>query len=176
MNTENSNTDKNPFGIPEGYFEGFEASIEARLAEDELREIISSTGFAVPDGYFSGLDNEVMAKLVSPETKVIPLFGRKTLYVAVSVAAALLLIVTIFNKPVDPLNQLAELDNIDTETLQSYINSDAIAFSDAELIDFVATEDIETNFLNQEDITDEMLETYLLENLDDIDLITTYEE
>lgn len=174
MNLENSNTEQNPFGIPEGYFEGFEATIEARLAEEQLREIVKSPGFATPEGYFASVEPQVMRQLEAPKTKVVSLFSRRTLYTAVSVAAAIVMIVTIFNnKPVDIEPDFA---GIDTETLQTYINSDAIAFTDSDLIDLVSEDDLTADFLNEEEITDEMIESYLLENLDDIDLITTYEE
>lgn len=171
MNLQDSNKDNNPFGIPEGYFEGFEASIEARLAEEELREIVNTPGFTIPADYLSSVEDSVLEQLPKPETKVISLFSRKTLYAAVGVAAAVALAITIFNKPA-----ITELDfaGIDTETLEEYIASDAIAFSDADLLDFVSEEDIENSLLDDQDISDETIESYLLENLDDLDLITTY--
>lgn len=175
MKTDHSNIDNNPFGIPEGYFEGFEATIQARLAEEELREIVSSPGFSVPDGYFEQVQQQITTRLDEPKTKVVSLFSRKTLYTAVAVAAVLLLIVTLFNQPADP-NETLALEEIDTATLESYLNSDAIAFTDAELLDYISAEDLESDLLVTDEITDESIETYLLENIDDIELLTTYEE
>lgn len=175
MDIENTNTNENPFGIPEGYFEGFEASIEARLAEEELREIANSPGFAVPQGYFGSVEQKVMEKLDAPQTKVIPLFSRKTVYAAIAVAAAVVLAATIFNSPATSGDGIS-FENIDTQTLEEYINSDVIAYTDAELLDFVTEEELSSEFLLDEEISDESIENYLLENLDDIDLITTYEE
>jgi hypothetical protein len=68
------------------------------------------------------------------------------------------------------------LDQVDPQLLVAYANSDAIAFTDAELMDFVSEEDLEASLFSEQQLSDESIETYLLENLDDIDFITTYEE
>ena len=129
----------------------------------------------MPDGYLGTVDEKVMARLDTGETKVISLFSRKTVYGAIAAAAAVVLAATIFNSPATGSDSIS-FDNIDTQTLTEYINSDAIAFSDDDLLDFVSADQLATDLINENEISDESLESYLLENLDDIDLITTYEE
>ncbi|WP_435579447.1 hypothetical protein [Gilvibacter sp.] len=176
MNLENSHNNTNPYGIPEGYFEGFEASVQARIAEEELRELVTTPGFVTPDGYFETLTPKVIAQLQKPEPKVISLFSRRSLFAVASVAAAVVLIVSLVTNSGNTTTDTLAFDNIDTDTLEAYVNSDAIAFTDADLIDFVSEEDLESSLFSDESLTDESIETYLLDNLDDIDLITTYEE
>ncbi|MDC7999031.1 hypothetical protein [Gilvibacter sediminis] len=176
MNLENAHNNSNPYGIPEGYFEGFEASVQARIAEEELRELVSDSGFVAPEAYFETVEPKVSAQLNRSAPKVISIFSRRTLYAVASVAAAVLLIVSLVNNGGGSATDTLAFDTIDTDTLEAYVNSDAIAFTDDELMDFVSEADLESSLFSDESLTDETIETYLLDNLDDIDLITTYEE
>ena len=175
MNLDNKNIEPN-FGVPEGYFEGFEAAVQARIAEEELRALVSTAGFIAPDGYFDQLEPSIKQQLPEKQTKVISLFGKRTLYAVASVAAVVVFVVNLIGNGNGNNENTLALDQVDPQLLVAYANSDAIAFTDAELMDFVSEEDLETSLFSEQQLSDESIETYLLENLDDIDFITTYEE
>ena len=70
----------NGFNTPKDYFEDFEERLYSKISEENLPK---ESGFKVPEGYFEQLDSEIL-KHVEPfikETKVIPLFSKRTLYV-----------------------------------------------------------------------------------------------
>ncbi len=164
-----------PFGVPKDYFESFEDTLMARIAEEDLKAMVPNSGFVIPPQYMATLENIVMSKLdAGSKTKVISIVRRKTVYGIVAVAACLLLIVTIFNNPKATNQTLAD---VETETLESFINSDAIAYSNYELINFYADSELEFNTTtNSEEISSEDLEEYLIDYLDSDDLLNQYEE
>lgn len=176
MKTANPHN-QNPFGIPEGYMESIEDAVMLKLAEAELRELAPNSGFKTPQDYLSTLEPKVLAKLspVKENTPVIRLFTKRNTIAVLAVAACLLLIVTIFNSPKQNTN--LSLAQIETEDLTSFISSDAIGFTDQELVAFYQDENIEFNAEStQEDISQEELEEYVLDYIDPADLLEQYEQ
>jgi len=64
---DNPEMKKNIFEVPDGYFEQFEANLEARLdtqgEEIELSKHLKEPVFEVPEGYFDQLQDKIKAKL-----------------------------------------------------------------------------------------------------------------
>ena len=80
------------FKTPKNYFDGLEDSIMNQI---KLKGKIESTGFKAPDNYFESLDDKILGK-VAHKPKVISLFTRRNLFYASSIAAALVLMFSIF--------------------------------------------------------------------------------
>lgn len=166
----------NPYGIPKDYFKSFEDGLMAKIEEDELRKLVPESGFSLPDDYFNSVESKVLGTLKNERgPKVVSLISRKSIIAVAAVAASLLLIVTLFNKPT--ANSNLSLATIETETLESFINSDAIAYSKEELINFYSDEDLEFTGTNtNQEISEEALTDYLIDYLDATDLTEQYEE
>jgi hypothetical protein len=60
------------FTVPEGYFDSLSSQIEGRIAEENLRSMITEDGFTVPPDYFSGLEQRILAKTQRREETVQP--------------------------------------------------------------------------------------------------------
>ena len=147
MKNDNINNIKNSgFKIPDNYFQDFEENI---LSKVKLKSLTEDSGFVVPDNYF-----DEFKVSVKNETKVISIFNRKNRLLVSSIAAAIVLFfsLNIFN------NSIVSLNDLDTETVDSYILDEAnvseltALFSDNELN--------ETQFIDYS-ISEETLDTYL---------------
>jgi len=148
------------FKTPKNYFDGLEDSI---LNQIKLNEKIDDTGFKVPDNYFESLDDVIINK-VSQKPKVISLFTKRNLFYASSIAAALVLMFSIFiNK-----NDLT-FDDLEVASIENYIYEEE--FDTYELASLLSEEELNTDNFIDTDYTDEALEDYLLENTTIEDLI-----
>lgn len=145
---------KSGFKTPDNYFNQFEDNL---LSEIRLKEQVSKTGFEVPDGYLDMFKVEINEPV--PQSKVISLFSRKTIWYAASVAAVAILLINIPSfKTTD--NFVA----IDTESIESYmLDTDYDAYELGDLIiDPSAFEDA----ILEESITDASLEDYFYDNVE----------
>lgn len=98
---------RNPFVVPEGYFEDLSVG---NAAEGNTREASK-----MPAGYFETLHGEIMSKVAKPEAKVITM-QRKWWSVAASVAViccAGYLFTTLSVPPLDTLAQVEEEIDVD---------------------------------------------------------------
>jgi len=148
------------FKTPKNYFDGLEDSIMNQI---KLNEKIDDTGFKVPDNYFESLDDVIINK-VSQKPKVISLFTKRNLFYASSIAAALVLMFSIFiNK-----NDLT-FDDLEVASIENYIYEEE--FDTYELASLLTEEELNTDNFIDTDYTGEALEDYLLENTTIEDLI-----
>lgn len=60
--------------VPSGYFEQLEADINAKIAEQKLKELVSDSGFSVPGHYFDHLAEQSLAETTLRERVVDPGF------------------------------------------------------------------------------------------------------
>ena len=146
------------FKTPDGYFESFEDQLLSELNPESPLSLPQTHGFKIPDGYFDTINTSILDTQVENKTKVIPLFSKKHVIYASSIAAAVLLLfnLSIFeNKP--------SFDTLDTETVESYIDSHLSSYEMAALLADEATEeDLEMDYPFEED----HIEEYLLNNAD----------
>ncbi|MDC8003617.1 hypothetical protein POV27_06110 [Aureisphaera galaxeae] len=152
------------FKVPEGYFDKMEDSLFDAL---ELEKLPKETGFDVPKGYFDTLEDEILQKIKEEEqeTKVVPLYRRKVFWYSASIAATVALLATLFfgsdgngaMLPPDPT--LAEIE--------AYLNEDIASFDSYELAQVLTDEDLDALEMENEILSDESLEEYLLDNIDD---------
>ncbi|MCH7525768.1 MAG: hypothetical protein IIC74_12470 [Bacteroidetes bacterium] len=119
---------------------------------------IKNTGFKTPDNYFDAIEDVIINKIETKNTtKVIPLFSRRNLIYASSIAAAVLLLfnLSIFDKEIT-------WDSLDTQTVENYIINEGI--DSYEIAALLFEDDLTEDLFIQNTITVESLETYILEN------------
>jgi len=175
VNLENEHSKQQPFGVPSDYFESFQDTLDARLAEQRLREHVKGHGFKMPEGYLDTLEVTIPSEPLAADTKVISLFSSRTIAAVAAIAACIVLVLTVFNK--DPKQEQFALEDIPTNTLETYIQSDAVQFTNDELTAYLSEEAFSLSQTNlEEEIANEALEDYILDNLDATDLYTQYEE
>ena len=149
------------FNIPEGYFENFEANLEIRLLEEELPK---SNGFKVPDGYFDTLEERMAEIKAQPEPKVVSLFSRRSLVYVAGIAASLLLIISITKGSGDISEDIAALSLTEIE---SYLDQGGEDIDTDEILALMDEEALSEITLTSDLISEESLEEYLLENLEE---------
>ena len=54
---------KNPFSVPDGYFDESKSRIENAVFMDRLKSRTTETGFTVPDNYFEELPQQIAAEI-----------------------------------------------------------------------------------------------------------------
>ena len=94
---------ENPFGVPEGYFEGFSERLQERISkEDGLTE----NPFGVPEGYFEGFAGRLQERIQEEDSSRVPvrrMFGgaRSRIAMAAAVVGLALISYSIvkFNAP-----------------------------------------------------------------------------
>lgn len=141
---------------PENYFDGLEDVI---LTEAKLKSITETSGLKTPKDYIENFEVTAVK-----ETKVIPFNKRKAFIYISSIAAAILILVSL-----NIFKSSLSIDNLDTATIDNYIldeveTSDiASLFSESELtenqfIEYNFNEDTIDSFIENEDINELMIE------------------
>ena len=156
----NENKDISHFSVPNGYFEDFEKNLFLKLQEEKFPK---STGFKVPQYYFESLEDRILKKITpeKKEVKVFNLFPKRYVAYAASVAAILLVSLLIINK-----QEINGLEKIDIAIIDRYINEGSLDLNIYEVYEFLEDENLSQNSINDIEISDTLLENYILENLD----------
>ncbi|WP_250434451.1 hypothetical protein [Hanstruepera flava] len=147
------------FKTPDDYFNQFEDNL---LLELQLKENVSNSGFKAPEGYLNAF--KVNVTPIESETKVIPLFNKKTILYVASIAAVFLMLLII---PTSKNN--INFASLDSETLENYLlTSD---FESVELSHLITNTSTFENSILEETLSDVNLEDYLYNNteLEDLD-------
>lgn len=160
--------DKNISGFktPENYFEDFDVQIFSKIEEVNLPK---SAGFKIPDGYFENLETQVLKTIVTSEKpqKVVSLFPKKYFGYVAALAACLVIGFAIFNNKTSKTN----LDALQLAAIDTYIEEGNLNLDLYDLASFMDDEDIkEVNFESKQ-LSDNALENYILENVDEETLI-----
>ncbi|SRX55731.1 hypothetical protein [Aequorivita sp. CIP111184] len=154
------------FRIPEGYFETFEERLFSKISEENFPK---SAGFKVPDSYFDNLDARVLKTMNASEKsqKVISLFPKKYFGYAAAIAACLILGFTIFNTDTSK----STLDTLQLAAIDNYIEEGNLNLDLYDLTSFIDDEDIKAVNFETSQFSDQALENYILENMDEETLI-----
>lgn len=150
------------FKVPETYFLDFEARLLDKLEEEKLPK---ATGFKTPEGYFEALEESVIKRLDLPEKKgkVIPLFSRKVWGYTASIAACAALVFFFFN-----INK-TQPDNFDTvqfSAISNYIEGENLGLDISEIESLLNEDEINTIQFEYDVVSEDVMEEYLLDNLD----------
>lgn len=124
---------KNPFNIPENYFEELENTLL-----NTPKTSSKNPGFKTPKGYFETLENVLVEKNAKPSLNA----PRKLIMVITSLAAIMLLMLTLVPKE-NPLPTIEE------QTLNDFVESYYLENMDSyEILSMIEDNEIETDFEN----------------------------
>jgi len=155
------------FNTPKNYFEDFEDRLFSKISEESLPK---ESGFAVPEGYFDQLDSAIL-KNIEPlvkETKVIPLFSKRTLAYAITIAACAVLVFSLVNTN----NTINNIDTLEISSIESYIEDGNLSLDSYDIASLFVDEDFNNITSESEYISEDILEDYLLENINDSSILT----
>ncbi|TWO31960.1 hypothetical protein E1J38_011305 [Seonamhaeicola sediminis] len=149
------------FKAPNQYFDTLEDHI---INELKLKERSHTSGFKAPDNYFDSLEETILNK-VSRESKpkVFELFSNKTIVYASSIAAAVLLLISL-----SLFDSKISFDDLDNETVENYLLYENI--DSYEIASFLNEEDLKEENFVEFNIDEEVVEDYIFDNLDVEDL------
>ena len=170
MKKENiHNIKSSGFKTPDNYFESIDDQILERLNDKEIISASETTGFMVPKDYFDSVETTILEKLESqPETPVIALKSRRTLYYVAGIAARFVLLLSLFFNNEDKIKQLQKWQDkaINENYLfkEDYTNDDLATLfitdniSEADFIDITISDDTLNEYLENADTEDFILD------------------
>ncbi|MBT0608156.1 hypothetical protein [Aequorivita echinoideorum] len=153
------------FKTPEGYFENFEESIFLRIAEEKFPK---QTGFTVPKNYFESFDDRILNRATHKKPKVLPLFKKQYLGYVAAIAACTVLLISIFNK--QEISS-ADFNSIDSASISSYIEDGNLDVDIEDVMAILDTDELGSLDFQDEIFSQENLEEYLIQRIDDNDFI-----
>lgn len=157
---------KEGFDIPNDYFEEFENRLFNKI---NIELLPKDSGFKVPEGYFNEVDEKIIHQVKKPinKIKVISIVSRKTILYAATIAAVAVLIFSIVNNQ----NEVLTLDEIDFSSIKTYIEEGNIEIDNSDLSLLFTEEDLSAIMLEENYISEEILNEYLLENINDSSIL-----
>jgi cell division protein FtsL len=157
---------KEGFDIPNDYFEEFENRLFNKI---NIEFLPKDSGFKVPEGYFNEVDEKIIHQVKKPinKIKVISIVSRKTILYAATIAAVAVLIFSIVNNQ----NEVLTLDEIDFSSIKTYIEEGNIEIDNSDLSLLFTEEDLSAITLEENYISEEILNEYLLENINDSSIL-----
>ena len=153
------------FVTPDDYFDQFEDRLFTKISEDHIPK---ETGFKTPEGYFDVLDERLLQEIEQSKnsTKVIPLYTRRTLLYAASIAACAIVIFSLMNNS----ETITHIDDIDISSIETFIDEGLLGYDITDVTALLDEEDIFNSIDDQ--LNNELLEEYILKNIDDTTLLT----
>jgi len=160
---------KNPFKIPEGYFDKLTDGLLEKLSEEKL-VLPEEDGFAVPESYFDELHKNIQQKLDSEETRIVQLYPYRKYYIGAASVAAVLLLFYGLNWNTTEEFAFDDLANADIE---AYFETNEMGLSTYEIAEEIAIDELEIfdileNELSEEDVVDYLDDN--IENIEDLNL------
>ncbi len=161
------------FNTPKEYFEDFEGRLFSKISENKIPK---ESGFSVPKDYFTQLEDRVLERVISSDLtghqvgnnpKIIPLFTKRTLIYAASIAACAVLIFSVINSN----NTSIKWEDMQISSIENYIEEGNLGLDTYDIASLLKENDLENITLENDLFSDETLEDYLLENLDDPTLL-----
>jgi len=156
----------NGFNTPKDYFDDFEERLFIKISEDSLPK---ESGFKTPEGYFDQLDAVILEGVEASEKqiKVVPLFSKKTIAYVVAIAACAILVFSL-TKTNSTIN---DINSIEITSIESYIEEGNIHIDSYDIASLLIEEDLNNLTSESEFISEDILEDYLLENIDDSSIL-----
>lgn len=160
------NINETGFTTPDSYFDTFDQRLLKKLEVQKEMASMSDPGYIVPENYFEDFDARLQARLKNEEKpKVISLISwRNTDYIS-GVAAILVLMLTVFFRPNDPLS----INQVETASIEDYLNNENLNIDD--IASLLNEDDLNFDNFVSNTLTEESLENYLLNNASIEDLI-----
>lgn len=163
MEQEENIPKQHGFNTPDGYLDGLEERLSNLSA---LESLPKEPGFQVPEGYFESLEDRIL-KQIEPTTKVRTLWYQRS-YVRASMAAAAILLLALF--VIEP-GGTDSLELPETAEVAAYLDSEAVDLNADELLGYLEEDELDGLFEDETLVELDELESYILENLDDSELL-----
>ena len=156
----------NGFNTPKDYFEDFENRLFSKISEDIIPK---ESGFKTPEGYFKQLDSVILESLEASrkQVKVVPLFTIKTIAYAAAIAACAILVFSLTNTT----NTIDSINTLEISNIESYIEEGNLNVDLYDIASLLKDVDLNNISLENEFISEDILEEYLLENIDDSSIL-----
>ena len=154
------------FKTPDTYFDTFDERLFKKLSVKKDMASLSNSGHTVPDEYFDGLDAKIQARLKKDHSsKVITLMSwRNAAYVS-GIAASLMLMFGVFMRSPDKLS----INQVETASIEDYLTGQNLNIYD--IASLLNEDDMQWDDFVPNKLTEESLESYLLNNASIEDLI-----
>lgn len=154
------------FEVPTNYFNSFEDKLFKNLPVNKAVNAQNKTGFNIPNHYFENFDEHLFdASQIPKPSKVIKLWSYQNLAYATSVAAAVILVITlVFNS-----QKTLDFESLEVASIQNYIET--TDFSTYDIASLLTDNELTSELISQESISDQALENYLIERTNFEDLL-----
>lgn len=162
-NNKEHNKHKTGFKVPDNYFEDLNNSLYKKISistDCNSSLFPEKTGFTTPDNYFETFKVEVHDHSKKDQKpKVIRLNTKKKLLYGLSIAASLILLITLVlpTKSNDTLN----FESLNTTTFNSYIETEHETIDTYMIAEVFEDEIDDLNLISNDDVIDESLIDYL---------------
>ena len=154
MNSNNlHNIKRTGFKTPDAYFDSFDDILLNQLKLDAHLKDKTASGFKAPKGYFESFDATVLKQL--PKVITLPLW-KKVASVS-GIAASLAILLTVFNT-----TENVTFESLETASIENYIYEENMNTYD--IASFLNEDDLVIENFVTTPITDESIESYLLDN------------
>ncbi|WP_298758526.1 hypothetical protein [uncultured Psychroserpens sp.] len=151
------------FKTPKDYFSQVEEQI---LNEVKLIDKVDQSGFDVPESYFDSIEKDILDKINSEnDSKVVSLVNWKKIMYTTAIAASLILMFNVFFNT----GENVTWENLDTASIENYIEVED--YTTYELASLLTEDELNKDNFIENDIPENSIETYLLDNVELEDLI-----
>ena len=153
------------YTVPSDYFSNIEEDL---LVDLSLKHKVQDSGFKVPEAYFKTLEGNVIEHPSTTKDRTVrSLFNwKKALYPTAAAAILFLFTLTIYFNT----SKTFTLESLDSVSIEDYLlNEDLTPY---ELSTLLSDKDLTIDYYTTDAISEDQLETYLLDNSDIEYLIT----
>ncbi|WP_027124781.1 hypothetical protein [Gelidibacter mesophilus] len=151
---------------PDSYFESFDERLFAKINVQKEMAAIKNSGHSVPENYFENFDAQLQTRLTNEkQPKVRSFMSLRNAAYASGIAASLVLMLTVFTKSPDSLS----INQVETASIEDYLNDENLNIYD--IASLLNEEDLVLDNFVSNTLTEESLESYLLNNTSIEDLI-----
>lgn len=150
------------FKTPQQYFDSFDDHLFNALNKKNQLKSIKRTGFEVPTNYFETFDDNLKLNFTN-DVKVVSLFSWKKVVYISGIAAALVLMFSLF------YNNTNDWSKIETASIENYLTEED--FSNYEIASLLTDSELSTDNFSDSEFSESSLEDYLLEHTTIEDLI-----
>ena len=162
---------KNPFRLPENYFEQFSEDLQIRLSEEKLKEKFGKKNpFYIPENYFESLNYKFENLKQLRKINIFSIFIKTSVSIAAGFILFFALRTFIFNNHDSSKNTASQ--SISADSLkQNIVESDFYEDIDENtIVSFITEPENITDTVSVRNSDEETL-NYLTDNTDDVELI-----
>ncbi len=147
--------------LPDTYFEDFQDRLYSQIALEEMQGRDKTAGYKVPEDYFEGLSQKLLSipQTQKATTRVIPLKAKGSYWPSISIAAAMLLFLTLYYSKSE-----ADTISLDADDIATYLYSESVDLYTQDITALLTEEElnliIQGDSNTKEDELINYLETY----------------